>query len=266
MTSARETLEAIVETLSALPQVAGIGLGGSRAAEVGDDAPDYDVSVFSSAPVPQDVRRALALRFDPAQEIANTWCGKSDYWKDGATAYDLMLWDADWFLAALRRVIVDHPPSNGYTTALWFTARQMEPLFDRDTWLAGMQGLAATPYPDALAEAIISFSHPLMRGIHTSYAAQIRRATELHDPVSVNHRVAELLKTAFDIVFAHHRMLHPGEKRQLRALATLPGIGRLDAAIRTLLVPAGDPTYVNLLDRVDAVCDEVDAVLGHQTS
>jgi diphthamide synthase (EF-2-diphthine--ammonia ligase) len=77
----------------------------------------------------------------------------------------------------------------------------------------------------------------------------------------VNHRVAEVLSTTFDIVFAHHRQLHPGEKRQLRALATLPGTAGLDAAIRALLVAAGDPAFREMKERVDAVCDEVDAIL-----
>lgn len=261
MTSSRDTLATVVETLSALPQVTGIGLGGSRVTEASDAASDYDVSVFCTAAVPREVRRELALRFGPAPEIGNTWWGESDYWNDGATAYDVMLWDAEWFLEELRRVILEHRPSNGYTTALWFTAHRMEPLFDCDGWLARMQELAATPYPDALLEAIIAFNHPLLRGIHTSYAAQIRRATELDDPVSVNHRIAELLKTVFDIVFAHHRTLHPGEKRQLRALATLPGTAGLDLAIRALLTAGGDPTYKGLTERVDALCDEVDAIL-----
>ncbi len=266
MASSPDTLRSIVETLSALPQVVGIGLGGSRATDAGDEASDYDVSVFSTSAVPREVRRELALRFDPAPEIANTWWGESDYWKDHAAAYDVMLWDAEWFVGELRRVIVGYQPSNGYTTALWFTARQLEPLFDRDGWLARMQELAATPYPDGLAEAIVAFNHPLLRGIHTSYAAQIRRATELDDLVSVNHRVAELLKTAFDIVFAHHRMPHPGEKRQLRVLATLPGTEPLDAAIRALLIASGSPSYEGLMERVHAVCDAVDAVLTSGTA
>ena len=33
--------------------------------------------------------------------------------------------------------------------------------------------------------------------------------------VSVNHRIAALLASAFDVVFAHNRQTHPGEKRLL---------------------------------------------------
>jgi hypothetical protein len=208
------------------------------------------------------VRRNLAMRVDPAPEIANQWWGESDYWSDGETSYDVMFWDAAWYESILRGVIEEHRPANGYTTAFWFSARNMQPLFDRDGWLSRLTDLAATPYPDTLADAIIAYNHPLLSGIHTSYAAQIARAIELDDPVSVNHRVTELLKTAFDIVFAHHRVLHPGEKRQLRMLATLPGTEPLDRAIRQLLIAAGDPTYTGLIDAVRSLCDDIDAMLG----
>jgi hypothetical protein len=260
MPAGSTALGTIVEMLSALPQVEAISVGGSRASELDDATSDYDLYTFTTAAVPPERRRDLALRFDPEPEIANQWWGESDYWTDGASAYDVMFWDAADFERMLRRVIEEHQPSNGYTTAFWYTARTMEPFFDRNGWLARISALAATPYPDALAEAITAYNHPLLRGIHTSYSAQVRRAIELDDPVSVNHRVAELLKTAFDIVFAHHRQLHPGEKRQLQMLATLPGTDRLDAETRALLVAAGDPAYAGLMERADAVCDEVDVI------
>jgi len=258
-------LDDIVETLSGPTQVVGISLSGSRAAATSDAASDYDINVFSTGHVPLGIRRELAMRVDPAPEIANQWWGESDYWTDGESSYDVMFWDAAWYEKNLRQVIEEHHPSNGYTTAFWFSARNKEPLFDRDGWLARLADLAATPYPDALADAIIAFNHPLLRGIHTSYAAQVGRAIELDDPVSVNHRVAELLKTAFDVVFAHHRVLHPGEKRQLRMLGTLPGTTSLDRHIREVLVAAGNPTYDGLLDAVDALCDDIDAMLGRFT-
>jgi hypothetical protein len=261
MPAGSTALDAIVETLSTFPQVVAIFVGGSRASEFDDATSDYDLYTFTTVPVPRERRRELALRFDTEPEIANQWWGESDYLTNGSNSYDLMFWDAGDFERMLRRVIEEHQPSNGYTTAFWYTARTMEPRFDRSGWLARIGDLAATPYPDALADAIIAHNHPILRGIHTSYAAQVRRAIELDDPVSVNHRFAELVKTAFDIVFAHHRQLHPGEKRQLRVLATLPGTAGHDAAIRALLVAAGDPAFRDLKKRVDAVCDEVDAIL-----
>jgi hypothetical protein len=48
---------------------------------------------------------------------------------------------------------------------------------------------------------------------HSSYLYQITRAAERDDAVSLNHRVAALLASYFDILFALNRQTHPGEKR-----------------------------------------------------
>jgi hypothetical protein len=254
-------LDEIVRRLSSLPQVEAIALGGSRAAGSGDPSSDYDIYTFVTAPVPLELRRALAMQFDPAPEIGNDWWGESDYWTDGAASYDVLFWDAADFEDGLRRVIEEHRPSNGYTTAFWYTARNFARLFDRDGWLARLAKLVSTPYPAELVDAIIGYNVPLLRGIHTSYAAQIDRAIALDDPVSVNHRVAALLMTAFEVIFAHHRVLHPGEKRQLRTLGTIPGTAAIDRHIRSILMASGDPVYSGLVESVNALCDEIELMI-----
>lgn len=257
-------LDEIVQRLSSLPQVASIAIGGSRTAGTDDLHSDYDVYTFVTAPVPQDVRRELATTFDPEPEIGNDWWGESDYWGDGQTGYDVMFWDASDFEAMLRRVIEQHQPSTGYTTAFWYTTRNLQPLFDRDGWLAVLKELAAMPYPDALADAIIRYNHPLLRTIHTSYRAQIGHAIRRQDPVSVNHRVTELLASAFDILFAHARQLHPGEKRQLDVLASLDAIpASVGISIREVLSASGEPGWPRLMDAIDTLCNEVDGVIEH---
>ena len=258
-----KALDEIVRRLSSLPQVSAIALGGSRTAGTDDPYSDYDVYTFVTAPVPQETRRDLALRFDPHPEIGNDWWGESDYWHDGETGYDVMFWDAADFEAGLRRVIEQHRPSTGYTTAFWHTTRNQQPLFDRDGWLSALKDLAATPYPDALADAIIQHNHPLLRTIHTSYRAQIGHAIRRQDPVSVNHRITGLLASTFDILVAHARHLHPGEKRQLDEMARLdtipPFVGE---AIRYVLAASGEPDWPRLLDAINALCDDVDALIG----
>lgn len=258
-------LNAIVSTLSALPQVESIALGGSRAAEASDAHSDYDIYTFTTAPVPTEIRQDLATRFDSAPEIENTWWGESDYWGDGTTWYDVMFWSAADFEAGLHRVIQNHQPPTGYSTAFWFTMRNATPLFDRSGWLAGIKDLAETPYPDALADAIIRHNHPLLRTIHTSYRSQIALAVDRRDPVSVNHRITEMLASTFDILFAHARALHPGEKRQLDALARLDTIpDSLGDRIREVLVSSGESGYPRLLPAIDALCDELDVVTASQ--
>lgn len=256
-------LDAIVRRLSSLPQVEAIALGGSRAAGSGDAHSDHDIYVFTTEPVPLDIRRDLADQFDAHPEIGNDWWGEGDYWGDGNTWYDMMFWDAEDFESNLRRVIERHQPSTGYSTAFWYTMQNATPVFDRNGWLAAVKELAATPYPDALVRAIVDYNHPLLRTIHTSYRAQIARAIALDDPVSVNHRVTELLATSFDVIFAIARQLHPGEKRQLEVMSRLsPTIpGSMELRIRDVLTASGEPGYPRLLDAVDALCNEIDALV-----
>ncbi len=48
---------------------------------------------------------------------------------------------------------------------------------------------------------------------HGAYLRQVAKAAKRGDLVSVNHRVAALLASYFDILFALNRKPHPGEKR-----------------------------------------------------
>jgi hypothetical protein len=256
---------AIVERFSTEPAVAAIALGGSRAAGQDDDHSDYDVYVFGDSDVPAAIRRDVALRFDPTPEIGNTWFGDEDAWMDPAAgiAIDLVSFGRGWFEHQLREVIERHQPALGYTTAFWHTARHAEPLFDRHGWLARMQELAASPYPEPLRRAIVAHNHPLLRTAHASYRHQLALAVERGDIVSVQHRTAALLASLFDILFATWRMLHPGEKRLLDHLGTLgKGTSRaFEPPIRDLLTACGDPTGRGVLPAVDALCDALDRLL-----
>ena len=260
--TATDIVATVVEVLSAQPTVAGIALGGSRAAGRADDASDHDIEVFTDGEVPLDARRELALRFDPAPEIGNDWFGAADEWVDPAsgTAIDIAYFDRAWFESAIRDVIEHHRPSLGYTTAFWHTLRHATPAFDRAGWLATMREMATTPYPDALRRNIVAWNHAVLRGARSSYRHQIDLSLRRDDPVSVNHRVAALLASVFDIIFALHRTLHPGEKRLLDHLSALDE-DALAARIRALLRAAGDSDGSDVLGAVDAVCDRIDATI-----
>jgi hypothetical protein len=98
----------------------------------------------------------------------------------------------------------------------------------------------------------------------SSYLHQIEYAVRRDDIVSVNHRVAALLASYFDIVFALNRALHPGEKRLLafarRECALLPI--EMDADVAAVLTAAGSASdtivvhLARLLDRLDALLRE----------
>ncbi len=257
-----DTVLAVMESLSAHPAVAAIALAGSRSTHQADADSDSDIYVYVDADIPLDLRRRLAERFDSAPEIGNSWFGPGDEWSDrrSGSSVDIMYWDRTWFERQIGDVIEQHQPSLGCTTSFWFTLRHSVRLFDRHGWLAGIQALAASPYPEELRRAIIAWNHPLLRTTRSSYRHQIELAIQRDGPVSVQHRVTALLASGFDIVFALNRTLHPGEKRQLAHAGELgDGVpNQFERRVREVIRASGDPVQHDLLLAVDALCDALD--------
>ena len=53
----------LFEELSALPGVEAIALGGSRAGKAYDEKSDYDVYLYCTSPVEEDIRQELLGRY-----------------------------------------------------------------------------------------------------------------------------------------------------------------------------------------------------------
>lgn len=126
-----------------------------------------------------------------------------------------MYWSPEWAEEQLKRVLVEHRPSMGYSTAFWRSVRDAQPLYDRDSWHQALQQRARQPYPDELCANIIAANYPYLRDHVFSFRNQIAKAIQRDDLVSINHRVAAWLASYFDIIFAVNRVLHPGEKNLL---------------------------------------------------
>jgi hypothetical protein len=141
-----------------------------------------------------------------------------------------------------------------------------QPLFDRHSWFAALQARAQQPYPEPLRRAIINMNYPLLRDMLGAYRRQIKSAVARGDMVAVNHRVAALLASYFDVLFAVNRLPHPGEKRLLayatRDCTLLPRdmVQQVQALIRAS-AQASDA----VLDCVDALVDNLDDLLRQET-
>ncbi len=258
----------VAEHFAKHPQVEAVALGGSHSAGVADAGSDIDVYVFTRADIDTATRASIiaALGCASRANIGMTFWGPGDEWFHAPSGIeiDATYFDATWLEGQLERVILQHQPSLGYTTCFWRTVKQAQPLYDREGRFTAMQQLSQAAYPEALRHNIIQFNHPVLRNIIPAYLHQIEKAVQRQDVVSVNHRVAALLASYFDILFALNRVLHPGEKRLLAYAQTecamLPANLPIDVTALLASAASGQPGTIAcanaLLDHLDVLLEQ----------
>jgi hypothetical protein len=202
---------------SELSQVVAIALGGSQTGGSTDSASDIDLYVYTRADIPLADRQALVERSGGASkaDLGLTYWGPGDEWFDAASGIeaDIVYFDAAWMEGQIQRVLGEHQASQGYTTCFWYTILHSQVLFDPSGWLQELQAYCRQDYPEALRQNIIALNYPVLRQIIPAYAHQVEKAVRRRDLVSINHRLAALLASYFDLLLAFNRLPHPGEKR-----------------------------------------------------
>jgi len=189
--------EQIAAMYGTLPQVEAVALAGSHTTGHADPGSDIDLYVYLREALPADVRTSMIRARAERMEINN------QFWEPGD----------EWIEDQLDRVLVRHEASVGYSTCFWYNVLTSRGLYDKNGWYHAIQERARQPYPEPLRRAILAKNHPILRKTISSYLHQLEKAAARGDLVSVNHRVAALLASYFDILFAVNRMPHPGEKR-----------------------------------------------------
>ena len=252
--------ERIAREFASLPQVEAIAMAGSRASEFADAESDLDLYVYVTRDIPLDERTRIAAG-SPRVEIGNTTWEPGDEWIDPATGtpVDVMFRHVRWIEEQLDRVLVRHEPSPGYSTCFWYNILHSQALFDRNGWFATFEKQAAVSYPPELRQAIIGKNHPLLRRNQSSYLHQIELAVKRNDLVGVNHRMAALLASYFDVLFAVNELPHPGEKRILQyaqaSCRRLPS--GMERQVRELVKNPAD----DVVKRTNALVDGLDELL-----
>ena len=265
----RTRAQAVADRFGDRPEVVAVTLAGSLVAGLVDDKSDLDLYIYTREPIPADVRRAIAHDFaganDPRIEIDKPFWGPEDAWidRESGLGVDLIYWSPEWIADQVDRVLVRHEAWLGYTTSFWYTVLHSHSLFDREGWFAELQARANQPYPDALRRAIVALNYPVLRHIGSSYTHQIELAIQRRDRISVNHRVAALLASYFDILFAVNRVPNPGEKRVITQAERLCSIlpedmaQDVDALLCSVAAPWDDSNTLviikRLLDKLDSV-------------
>jgi hypothetical protein len=269
----------VARALAAVPEVVAVALGGSRGAGgIGHDAgSDVDIEVYTRGDIPLAVRHRVMIEAGavPPLPVDHDFWGPADEWLDPGTGIvvDVTYFDATWMDDQLDRVLVRHEPSLGYSTCFWHTIQGGFALHDPDGWLAGLQARAAVPYPEGLRVAIVTRNRAALRDFPSAWEIQVAKAERRADPVSANHRVAGMLASCFDIVFAVNRVTHPGEKRLLAAVAGQCPIRPPDfeAGVRAVLAAAAAAAVADgtlgaatarLLDGIDRMLAD-DPALAH---
>ena len=207
-------VDQLFEEFSDIPQVEAIALGGSRATGRKDEKSDYDVYVYLTNPVDEQVRTDILQKYCRYMEIGNTfWELEDDVTLRDGIDMDIIYRDMEAFSNTISSVVDDGAAWNGYTTCMWHNLITSRIVYDRHGKLNALQKRYRIPYPGQLKKNIISKNMKLLNGMLPSFDMQIKKAENRGDFVSVNHRVTEFLASYFDIIFALNEMPHPGEKR-----------------------------------------------------
>lgn len=210
-------VQEIYNKFEELKQVEALALGGSRASGNNDEKSDYDLYVYVTDKIDENVREAFLSEYCAEMEIGNRYWEYEDnvILKDGV-AMDIIYRTVDKFDNYLKFVIEEGHAMNGYTTCFWHNIKTSEIIFDKTGEYTKLKERCTIPYPQELKKNIIEKNMNLLSGVLPSYDKQIKKAFERHDFVSINHRVTGFLESYFDVIFAVNEMTHPGEKKLVK--------------------------------------------------
>jgi Domain of unknown function (DUF4037)/Nucleotidyltransferase domain len=268
-TPTQQTISKLVSSYATFPQVVAIALSGSQASGTADIGSDIDLYMYTDGEFSVAEQQAVIEQAGGAtrSNLNLPYWGGTNLWIDAATGIivDAMYFDRAWMQQQVVQVMDEHQAGMGYTTCFCRTVSQSTVLYDPQGWFQALQERTRQPYPEALRHNIIEHNQPVLRSIMTSYWHQIEKALHRTDLVSVNHRVAALLASYFDIVFAFNRVLHPGEKRILSFVHTectqIPIA--IDADIAAVLQAAGT-AHPDILIHLTRLLNRLDQLLAEK--
>lgn len=257
-------LNDIAAEFSKLKSVNSVVLSGSKTSLINDDMSDYDVYVYSSEPIPLEIREKIIKTFTDRYIVGNTFFEDGDelYITKPKMSVDIMYRSLDWAYREMNSVWSKHNARLGYTTAFIHNLKTSKILFDRNYEFERIIEELKLPYPEELKQSIIDKNYPMLRTLDGApYYKQIELAVKRDDIVSQNHRTAALLASYFDILFAFNEQTHPGEKKLIqyakKYCQKLPNDFEQD--VTTVVKSVGSPQILSALTKL---LDELDVFLG----
>lgn len=204
----------LINNLAQQKEIDAVVLGGSRATGMNGQDSDYDVYIYLNRPLATQRREEILSRYCSYMEINNTfWETEDDCILNSGVCIELIYRTLEDLENQLRGVMEEHTASCGYTTCVCHNVFSSKILYDPFGRYQKLVKAYSRPYPELLRSNIIEKNRKLLGGTIPAYLAQIEKAVNREDFVSVQHRITEFLASYFDIVFAYNRVYHPGEKR-----------------------------------------------------
>lgn len=210
----KDIVKSLFEEFSDIPEVEAIALGGSRSGNVFDEKSDYDVYLYCTGIVSEDIRREILSKYCGTVEIGNHfWEYEDNCTLNNGIDIDILYRDLDSFSEDVASVVEQYQARNGYTTCMWHNLITCKIIFDRNGRLEKTKQRFTVPYPPQLKKNIIKRNMDLLSDSLPAYKDQIAKAVKRNDYVSICHRTAAFSESYFDIIFAMNEITHPGEKR-----------------------------------------------------
>lgn len=218
MNTINDMIMKISSVFSQLEEVEGVVLSGSLSTNTQDEHSDIDLYIYSVQEIPTSTRKKLLEPFSDYMEINNQYWETED---DGTLnepniGIEIIYRNYAWIENELMKTVVNFQAQVGYTTCFWSNYLNSKILYDQNGQLKKLQDKINVTFPKELKENILNKNYPLLRDSVTSYYCQIEKALKRKDYISVNHRVAALLASYFDILFAINELPHPGEKMLIK--------------------------------------------------
>jgi predicted nucleotidyltransferase len=254
----------MVNDFSKIEQVDGIVLAGSHATKTNDKDSDYDIYIYISKEIPIEKRKVITDKYCSYMELNNTFWETEDdgFLKEDSIPVEIIYRNLDWIDGLLNKTLIKCEADIGYTTCFWANFINSIILYDKNGDLNKLQEKYKIKYPDKLKQNIIKKNYPLLKLKMPSYYYQIEEALKRDDFISINHRVAALLASYFDIIFAINEMAHPGEKKIFKIIKDNNFRVPVDMEknINTILKYATSKDSKILLE-IDSLIDNLDTLL-----
>lgn len=205
-------------------------------------------------------------------ELDNPFWETEDYWieKDSRIKVEA-IYRGEWVAENLREMFATNRAQLSHSTSIWHSVQTSRVLYDRSGWFASLRKMAAVPYPDALADAIIRKNFAVLRGSLAAHPAQLAQAVARNDAFCVHQLVHVILDSYFDILFALNRQLHPGAKRLLAYAEELEHRPAEMYADVSEVLSGGNPAQIvgkveRLIDRLAALLEQRNALPSAATT